>query len=140
MKGISPIVAAVLLIAITMTIAGVLAYWSATFVGKQLPESETETQCKLANFDFFSCKYNATTRNITFSLTNRMTVELKDLTAFVNYPNGSVSSGISLNGTLKTGTEAIKSFSVSDVSSDFSSILIKTHCPNVEASSTCTRS
>ena len=41
MKGISPIVAAVLLIAITMTIAGGLALWATKLVGQQLPEPET---------------------------------------------------------------------------------------------------
>jgi flagellin-like protein len=139
MKGISPIVAAVLLIAITMTIAGVLAYWSANFIGKQLPDTGTETQCKLANFDFLSCKYNSTTGNITFSLVNRRNVELKNLTAFVNYANGSSSSGAILNSTLNIGSDAIKSFSVSGISSDFVSIIVKTQCSDVEASNTCTR-
>jgi len=140
MKGISPIVAAVLLIAITMTLAGALALWATKLVGEKLPSPETEVECKLANLDFLSCKYNSTTKNVTFTLTNRRNVELRNLTAFVYYTNGSVSTGVELNGTLKTGTEAIKTFSLTGVSSDFSSIIIKTHCPDVETSSSCTRS
>ncbi|MBI2547246.1 MAG: hypothetical protein HYW23_02255 [Candidatus Aenigmarchaeota archaeon] len=59
MKGISPIVASVLLIAITMTIAGVLAYWSSTFVSNTLPgENTTTAQCRLAQFEFLLCNYN----------------------------------------------------------------------------------
>ena len=139
MKGISPIVAAVLLIAITMTLAGGLALWATKLVGQSLPEPETEVQCRLANFDFFSCKYNSTTQKIIFSLSNNRNVELKNLTAFVNYQNGTV-FGISLNETLKTGTDSIKTFTISDVSSDFSSILVKTQCSGVEASDKCTRS
>lgn len=140
MKGISPIVAAVLLIAITMTLAGGLALWATKLVGEQLPNPETEAECKLATFDFQSCKYNSTTQGLIFSLTNRRTVELKNLTAFINYRNGTVSSGISLNDTLKTGADSIKSFSVSGISSDFSTILVKTQCPDVEASDKCERS
>ena len=139
MKGISPIVAAVLLIAVTMTLAGGLALWATKLVGEQLPEPETEVQCRLANFNFFSCKYNSTTQTVIFSLSNGRDVELKNLTAFVNYNNGTV-SGISLNDTLKTGTDSIKTFTIPHVSSDFSSVLVKTHCPGVESSDKCTRS
>lgn len=138
MKGISPIVAAVLLIAITMTLAGGLALWATKMVKEQLPETETEVQCRLANFDFFSCKYNSSTQTIIFSLSNKRNVDLKNLTAFINYNNGSV-SGISLNETLRTGADSIKTFTISDVSSDFSSVLVKTHCPGVESSDKCTR-
>jgi len=136
MKGISPIVAAVLLIAVTMTIAGVLAYWSSTFVERQLPE--VETQCKFANFVFESCTYNSTTQKINFILNNRRNIDLKNLTAYITYTNNTVSSGISLNATL-LGNE-LKSFTISSISSDFSSVLVKTHCPEATASSTCTRS
>lgn len=136
MKAISPIVAAVLLIAVTMTIAGVLAYWSSTFVERQLPE--VETQCKFANFIFESCSYNSSTQRINFILNNRRNIDLKNLTAYVSYPNNTVSSAIPLNATL-LGNE-LKSFSISTIPSDFSSILIKTHCPEATASSTCTRS
>ncbi len=136
MKGISPIVAAVLLIAVTMTIAGVLAYWSSTFVEKQLPE--VETQCKFSNFIFESCTYNSTSQRLNFILNNRRNIDLKNLTAYISYSNNSVSSGITLNVSL-LGNE-LKSFSMSGVSSDFSSVLVKTHCPESTASSTCTRS
>ena len=34
-KAVSPLVAAVLLIAVTMTIAGMLAYWASGFVRQQ---------------------------------------------------------------------------------------------------------
>jgi len=138
MKGISPVVASVLLIAITMTIAAILAYWSSSYVKARLPSPEADP-CSLANFDFYSCRFNATSGIIVFSLVNRANVELYNLTAFVNFENTSSSSGINLNGTLKTGTESIKSFSIPYISPDFSSILVKTHCPTVEASSKCTK-
>ncbi len=136
MKGISPIVASVLLIAVTMTIAGVLAYWSSSFVEKQLPAT-TDADCKFANFIFDSCTYNSTTQKISFILNNRRNVDLKNLTAYISYPNNTVSSAISLNISL-LGNE-LKSSSISGVPSDFSTILIKTHCSEATTSSTCTR-
>lgn len=138
MKGISPIVAAVLLIAITMTIAGVLAYWSSTFVSTSLPtENATLSQCRVAQFEFLNCKYNATGQTITFSLNNVRTIDLGNLTAFVEYANGTVSSPMPLNQALPGNT--IRSYFLSGVSSDFSNLLIKTICPDLSRSSVCTR-
>lgn len=138
MKGISPIVAAVLLIAITMTIAGVLAYWSSTFVSTSLPtENASLAQCRVAQFEFLNCKYNSTAQAMTFSLNNVRTVDVGNLTAFIEYGNGTIIGGISLNQTLSANT--IKSFSVSGVSPDFSNLLIKTGCPDISRSTVCTR-
>lgn len=132
MKGISPIVAAVLLIAITMTIAGILAYWSASFVERGLPANETE--CSLARFVIDACTYNTTTDQITLRLDNRRTVDLTDLNAFIYYPNGTVSTAIPLNESLSGNI--VKSFVISQAE-NFSQIVVKTHCPDVEANSTC---
>jgi len=138
MKGISPIVASVLLIAITMTIAGVLAYWSSTFVSTALPtENVSLAQCRVAQFEFLNCKYNSTSRIITFSVNNIRTVDLGNLTAFIEYPNGTVSSGIPLNESLAANT--IKSYLISSIPSDFLNLLIKTTCPDLSRSNTCTR-
>ncbi|MEM5797467.1 MAG: archaellin/type IV pilin N-terminal domain-containing protein [Candidatus Aenigmatarchaeota archaeon] len=139
MKGISPIVAAVLLIAITMTIAGVLAYWSSTFISTTLPtENVTTAQCRVAQFEFRSCRYNSTSQTITFSLENVRSIELSNLTAFIEYSNNTVSSGIPLNQSLPPAT--IKSYAVSGISPDFSKIIIKTtNCPELSRSDVCTR-
>lgn len=133
MKGISPIVAAVLLIAVTMTIAGILAYWSASFVEKGLPTNET--QCSLARFVVDTCSYNTTSNKITLRLDNRRNVDLSNLKAFIYYANGTVSAAIPLNETLAGNT--IKSFVISQTE-NFAQIVVKTQCPDVTANSTCT--
>lgn len=139
MKGISPIVAAVLLIAITMTIAGVLAYWSASFIGKSLPgANETDVTCKMANFVIGSCSYTNSTKKLNFILDNRRSVDLTDLKLFLYFPNRSVSAPIPLNGSL--GANSPAGFSISDITSDFSSIEIRTSCPEATASITCAKS
>lgn len=138
MKGISPIVAAVLLIAITMTIAGVLAYWSSTFVSTGLPtENATTSQCRVAQFEFLNCRYNSTGQTLVFSLNNVRSVDLLNLIAFVEYGNGTIASVIPLNQSLAGGT--IRSYSLSGVSSDFSSLIIKTNCPELSKSTSCAR-
>lgn len=138
MKGISPIVAAVLLIAITMTIAGVLAYWSSTFVSTTLPgENITTAQCRLAQFEFLNCRYNSTSQNLIFSLNNVRTVELLKLAAFIEYPNGTVANVTSLNGTLPSGE--IRSYTLANIPSDFANLVVKTNCPELSRTNVCSR-
>src|SRR3989344_7035150 len=45
MKGVSPLIAAVLLIAFTMAIAGILATWATTFSRQRLSIATTEGEC-----------------------------------------------------------------------------------------------
>jgi len=136
MKGISPLVATVLLIAVTMTIAGMLAYWASSFVKTQTGqfENQTTTECKFADFRFYACSYNSTSQQMKFILENFRTVTLRDLVAYLIYQNGSVTT-YQLNETLPGG--AMKGFTINDVSPDYSSIKIKTHCPEVSAESRC---
>lgn len=132
MKGISPLIATVLLVAITMTIAGLLAYWASSFVTTKTEEAE-KTECVQASFRIYSCSYNSTTKQLSFILKNDGNVELKNLTAYVLYPNATV-IGYDLNDTLPA--LVLKSFNVS-ASEDYSSIVVRTHCANVYASSKC---
>lgn len=139
MKGISPIVAAVLLIAITMTMAAALAYWSQGFVSSRLPSTNsTGGQCDLSQFEFLSCNYNSGAGSLTFVLNNIRTVPLSDLTAFIQFQGGGVSNGIALNGTLGTGADAIKGYTISSgVPSNFSLLTIKTNCAELIKTHTC---
>lgn len=135
-KGISPLVAAVLLIAVTMTLAGILAYWASSFVRVRTEEWERRLpagECSFANFKIHNCKYNSTLDKITLVLDNIEDVEL-DTTLFVIYDNGTIT-----NQTLGTLPERmIKSFTVSDIQTNFESITIKTNCPDVSASVSAT--
>lgn len=140
MKGISPIVASVLLIAVTMTIAGVLAYWSSSFVTTSLPgENSTTSECRLAQFEFLNCVYNTTGQYVIFSVNNVRSKDL-NLTAFLQYSNGTVGGGIVINQTL-TGSPPnnIRSYTLTGVASDFSNLLVKTNCPELSRSTTCSR-
>ncbi len=131
-KGISPLVAAVLLIAVTMTIAGVLAYWTSSFVRSGLPEQNQTQQiqrCAGADFSVFRQSYNPNTSEVIITLQNRADISLKITNVTFLYSNGTTDAkpvGITL-----AVTPPISSFIVSNVSSGFSKYLISTDCPNV---------
>lgn len=134
-KGISPLVAAVLLIAATMSIAGILAYWATSYVKTSLPPiNETEIQCRQADFRIYKCSYDIPNQKINMILENIKGVELKDLKLFVEYPTGDVSSPISLNETLPGGI--LKTYVVTSVS-NFSKVIVKTGCPELMVTSDC---
>lgn len=136
-KGISPLVAAVLLIAVTMTIAGLMTYWATSFVRTSLPATnETEAQCRFADFAVYSCLYTNSTKKLNLILENLRAVELRELKLYIIYANDTVSPEIELNETLLAGT--IKSYTISDVDA-FSKILVKTHCPELSKESVCSR-
>ena len=135
-KGISPLVAAVLLIGVTMTVAGILAYWASSFVRTQVTRFENETimsECNFADFRIYACSYNPDESKLTFILNNIRTVELRNLTLYVIKQDNTVES-IPLNESLPGNS--LKSFSVS-LAPDYKSITIKTHCPGVSVTSEC---
>lgn len=140
MKGISPLVAAVLLIAVTMSIAGVLAYWSSQFVSKSLPEvNQSTAQCKFTNFVIYNCVYNSTATRLSLTLNNIQQVEIRDLIFYLSFSNGTLSSGTKLNETLAPGE--FRSYSVSSLPNDFSKVIVTTQfCPEISKETSCSRS
>ncbi len=131
-KGISPLVAAVLLIAVTMTIAGMLAYWTSSFVRSGLPEQNQTQQiqrCAGADFTIFSSNYNSSTGNMTLILQNKAEVSLQITNVTFVYPNGTID--VKPVGTNLAKGSALISFIVSNIFSGFNNYLVLTDCPNV---------
>ena len=136
-KAVSPLVAAVLLIAVTMTIAGMLAYWASGFVRQHTETFSNQSivsKCNFADFRVFSCSYNSSVQKVNLILENIRSVEIRNLTAFVIYPDGTISAN-SLNGSLPIGF--IKTYPIPGITAGYSNILIKTECPDISVSSTC---
>lgn len=135
-KGISPLVAAVILIASTMMIAAILSFWASSFVKKELSEAEnttTETRCTVAQFRIYSGSYNNASEVLFLVLENQRSfdLELKDLYLFYS---DNLMKPIPLNEKLE-GNQ-LKSINVSDVTNNFNNGVIKTNCPDVSASFT----
>jgi len=130
-KGLSPLVATVLLIALTMTISALLAYWTSTFVRGGLPEKE-HTQalekCAASDFEVYSQSYNSTTQVFKIILQNTGNYDLKITNLTVVYPDNSIITK-SIEKTLpKSGILALN---FSDISPGYSNYTIFTECPNI---------
>ena len=136
-KAVSPLVAAVLLIAVTMTIAGMLAYWASGFVRQQTEafSNQSTVTCTGANFVVYSCNYNSTAQQLKLILDNVGTINLKNLTANIIYPDATVLAS-SLNSSLPSGG-ALKSYTIGGINSGYTGIEIKTECPAVSVKTSC---
>jgi flagellin-like protein len=130
-KGISPLVATVILIAATMSIAGILAYWTTGFIKTRLTEAESitgGTKCFGAEFELRSGSYDGNALHLI--LDNKKNTDLLLTNLFLIYPDNKLDTK-SLNETLK-GNE-IKALTISNVVPDFLTGEIKTQCPDVSA-------
>lgn len=86
MKGVSPLIAAVLLIAFTMAIAGILATWATTFSRQRLSVATTEGEC-LGALDVSSVDFKD--MHITFKIRNVAQINMTNLRATVEYESSS---------------------------------------------------
>jgi flagellin-like protein len=141
MKGISPLVASVLLIAITMSVAGILAFWVSSFTSQTLPKMNRTEECRFSNFEIWSCSIDRSSGTLTFILHNIGQYEVLDLTAFVVTSDNTVSPPVKLNSSLSLGE--YKNFILSNSSTNvpaekFSKLIIATSCPDLSREDYCT--
>jgi flagellin-like protein len=88
MKGISPLIASVILIAVTLAIAGILSTWAFTFVGRTQAGITTRTEC--INALQFTVQPAYSSGNLTLSYFNTKAISLDSLTAIYTFANGQV--------------------------------------------------
>jgi flagellin-like protein len=92
-KGISPLIASVILIAVTLAIAGILATWAFQFVGGRTQAIGQQTECINAwEVPLNTLSYSPGT--LDFIVFNKKTTAFSNLTAFVTYPGGARSQDI----------------------------------------------
>ena len=130
-KGISPLVATVLLIAVTMTIAAIIAYWASSFTRSSLPSENRTTSmesCAGADFNIYYQTYNSTTKNLVIVLQNTGSASLTITNITFIYPDGSLESKII---SMSLPESSLKSYTLSNVTSGYKSYTIFTNCPNV---------
>jgi flagellin-like protein len=136
-KGVSPLVASVLLIAATMSIAGILAFWASTFTKTSVESFNNQTittACNYATFAVYTCAYDANNTRILISLNNNGQVDLKNLVAYVQYSDSSINP-INISDTLPQNS--LKQFYLNNVSSNFTKIQIRTQCPQLSEETVC---
>ncbi len=94
-KAISPVVAAVMLIAITMIISGVVALWVSSYTRRTTTGMEENVtalkKCIAADFSIYYYFYNQTSKTLTIILENKADVDLKIIEVDVILANGTIS-------------------------------------------------
>lgn len=131
MRGISPIIAVVLLIAFTVAVAGILSIWLMGFArtSTETIEEESLTQliCSYGGISLSDLKFCSTTNRITGKVENTRTINLGNITVQILYTNGTSQKndlGISLLPREKY------SFNIS-ASSNYDKIRVMTNCSSV---------
>lgn len=95
-KGISPLIAVILLIAFTLVVAGILAGWATNFARDQRTSIE---QCLDARVIIYSASFDDTSNNISLVVYNNGKIPLSFKT-MMSFENGSL--------LIDTSTEAIE--------------------------------
>jgi flagellin-like protein len=129
-KAISPLVATVLLIAITMTLAGIVAFWGSSFVRTSLPtENQTGAiqACTAASIRLVTSSYNSTNNALSITIYNDGTQRLMLTNITFIYPDRSETKEI--NEEISPGQVIVKL--IDNVANGYTSFLISTNCPNV---------
>jgi len=116
-KGISPLVAVIMLIAFTLIIAGILAVWLQQFASEQ---TRSLTTCADARVLIQRASYNESTEELRLSLYNYGRVSL-NFTTLLKYTTEDV-----LNNTiLSTEARTIKTFTINNVSDDLQEVVVQ---------------
>jgi flagellin-like protein len=129
-KGISPLVATVLLIAITMTLAGIVAFWGSSFVRTSLPtENQTQTlqACSGGSIKLVSSSYDSNTHTFTITIYNDGIQRLVITNITFIYADRAESKEI--NSEISPGQVIVRS--INNVIGDYTSFIISTNCPNI---------
>jgi flagellin-like protein len=92
MKGISPMIATVLLIAFTVAIGGIISIWLTTYTTTTTEtiskESETRMTCMYAGIALRNLKFNNS--YLTGNIENTGSIKLSDINLHIIYQNASV--------------------------------------------------
>ncbi len=100
-KGVSPLIAAVLLIAVTMAIAGVMATWATTFTAGKVEEANVGAEC-IGAIDISSLSFVNTT----------LSVKIRDVAERINLTN--IKASIEYSDATKNKEVSIKDYNSTD--------------------------
>jgi len=112
MKGVSPLIATVLLIAFTVAAAGIISGWLQGFTRSTTntvtSQSQNELICSYAGISLSSLKYSATDFSLSGKIENTGKVGIGGITMQIFFNNGSGSNNLPLctNGTVFSCTSA----------------------------------
>ena len=130
-KGISPLIASVLLIALVIGIAGIYSGWFTNFIktitstiGKN---EEIRIQCTYGEVSLRNLIYNITSENLTGEIENTDIIPLGNIDLEIFY-NNVTKEDKDLNMTLNPGEKDV--FNIA-IGSNYQKIRVLTNCSNV---------
>jgi flagellin-like protein len=132
-KGISPLIAEVLLIGFTVAVASIIILWVTGFTKTSTKtissQAETQMACTYAGIDFYgSVTYNSTSGTLFGYLRNTGNIPLGNISFQVLYDNGTIQNFQNyLSEILPTN---VASFSLTGISSNLNMIYVSTNCTN----------
>ncbi len=143
MKGISPLIAAVLLIAFTVSIATIILGWFSSFTKGTTANISSQTQtaigCSAADITIDHIYCSGTTCRVLVS--NTGSKDLTSVNAMIVTTDGTACSTTSSNNLTKGSTKSIE-VNVTDCgtinSTTFSRAIVTTECPGVSDTVTST--
>lgn len=145
MKGISPLIATVLLISLTVAVAGIVWAWSGPFFKDQTKrvseQSDRTLFCSYGNINVKDLKFQSTQSRLSGNIENTGQIAVGNITISVVYqnstsqtvklcndPTGSVSCS---GGNLSLDIAERVGFNVSIWGSNYESIRVSTNCSQV---------
>jgi len=131
-KGISPLIAEVLLIGFTVTVASIVILWVTGFTRTSTKtissQAETQLACTYGGIDFYgTVTYNSTSQTLFGYLKNTGNVPLGNINFQIVYDNGTIDSRFLDVALIPTN---ITSFYFTDISSNIDLIHVSTNCTN----------
>jgi flagellin-like protein len=135
MKGISPVIASVLLIAFTIAVATLYSGWITSFTKTTTEEvqekSEKRVTCSYGGIAIDDVKYNKTTGNLTAIIENTDIIDLGNIDIEIFYANATKQK-LDLNMTLEPGERNVLNVKVIDMNTTtYDKIRVITNCSNV---------
>ncbi len=131
MKGISPFIASVLLIAVAITVAGIFSGWFTNFIKtitSMVSEREgTRVQCSYGGIALSDLEYNTTSKHLSGYIENTDIIILGNIDLEIFYDNATKEEK-DLNRVLSPGEKDV--FDVT-ISSNYEKIRVLTNCSNV---------
>ena len=135
-KGISPLIATILLIAFVIAVGGILSGWLISFSKERVEEArtkgETETQCSYSGLSIDDADWNDTETKLSLIVRNSGTEDLTDFRMVVIYTNNTAFTlKVSPSTTLNPGdVEVFYNSSVSNCPSISQVVFFSNTCPN----------
>ncbi len=124
-KGVSPLIAVIVLIAFTLIVAGMLATWASRFARDTLPT----TECFNIDVIIQGATYESSTSTLNLYVKNRGTVQLT-FDTLIKYQNGTITQA---GQSYTVDANQLRTFTFTGISNTVDEVTIQSQeCTNVQ--------